>query len=467
MKVKLKNLGILSKAEFEVGDLTIICGDNNSGKTYATYALFGFLYSWKYLIEIDVEKAIINDLVNQGFTSINLSKYIEKLELMLNKCYQDYCQDLDHIFATSLNKFQDTKFTIESLPPHDTYNIEHESSTDIGREGDKLFFVKKQSSSILQVIFVSNSSSKEISILGAKAVAGNYMTNVIIKLLFPNTFPKPFILSAERTGASVFHSELNFARSRLLEELSQKVSKDEPTDLLLKEAYGDYDLATRNNVDFTNRLASISKQISQVAHQQRTIISAFTDIIGGEYLVSTNDELYFVPNHNKEVKLTMNESSSSVRSLLNLAFYLKHIAKKGDLLIIDEPELNLHPGKQRRFARLIAKLVNFGIKVLLTTHSDYLIKELNTLIMLNNDKPHLESIAEQESYKKDELLDIEKIKVYVTQRQASQQEDQKEIKTGNTLIAANINQELGIELTSFDTEIDKMNQIQEAILWGK
>ena len=57
--------------------------------------------------------------------------------------------------------------------------------------------------------------------------------------------------------------------------------------------------------------------------------------------------------------------------------------------MIDEPELNLHPDNQRRIARLLARLVNLGIKVFITTHSSYIIKELNTLIMLNRDEPHL------------------------------------------------------------------------------
>ena len=43
MKVSLKNVGMLNEAEFEVGDLTIICGENNTGKTYATYSLYGYL----------------------------------------------------------------------------------------------------------------------------------------------------------------------------------------------------------------------------------------------------------------------------------------------------------------------------------------------------------------------------------------------------------------------------------------
>ena len=51
MRISLKNLGILKKAEFSLGELTIICGKNNTGKTYATYALFGFLLGWKSFLE--------------------------------------------------------------------------------------------------------------------------------------------------------------------------------------------------------------------------------------------------------------------------------------------------------------------------------------------------------------------------------------------------------------------------------
>ncbi len=43
MKIKIKNLGALKQAEFTIGDLTIICGNNNTGKTYATYAFAIFI----------------------------------------------------------------------------------------------------------------------------------------------------------------------------------------------------------------------------------------------------------------------------------------------------------------------------------------------------------------------------------------------------------------------------------------
>ena len=49
MKINLKNLGLLDEANFEIGDFTIICGENNTGKTYATYAFYGF---WKKIYDI-------------------------------------------------------------------------------------------------------------------------------------------------------------------------------------------------------------------------------------------------------------------------------------------------------------------------------------------------------------------------------------------------------------------------------
>ncbi|MFM6192835.1 AAA family ATPase, partial [Planktothrix sp.] len=41
MRFKLENLGCLKDVDIELGDLTIICGKNNTGKTYINYAIYG------------------------------------------------------------------------------------------------------------------------------------------------------------------------------------------------------------------------------------------------------------------------------------------------------------------------------------------------------------------------------------------------------------------------------------------
>ena len=163
----------------------------------------------------------------------------------------------------------------------------------------------------------------------------------------------------------------------------------------------------------------------------------------------------------------MDESSSGVRSMLDIGFYLRHVAQKGDLLMVDEPELNLHPENQRRIARLFARLVNIGIKVFITTHSDYIIKELNTLIMLSHETSLTRQICEDEGYKPGEVISADKIRVYIAEKKLMQIEGKARRARHYTLTPADIDSELGIEARSFDTTIDEMNRIQEALYFAQ
>ena len=215
------------------------------------------------------------------------------------------------------------------------------------------------------------------------------------------------------------------------------------------------------------QLEDIAKSKSFIAKEHPEILEDFVDIIGGEYTITQNDQLYYIPKGTR-LKLTMVESSSAVRSLLDLSFYLNCIAEKGDLLMIDEPELSLHPENQRRIARLFARLVNLGVKVFITTHSDYIVKELNTLIMLNHDKPHLKRVAEENGYQESELINADQVKVYVAEEKLMPlEEGQKRRRRGHTLVPAKIHPRFGIGVSSFDKTIDDMNRIQDEIVWGE
>ncbi|MBC6420005.1 MAG: ATP-binding protein [Prochloron sp. SP5CPC1] len=464
MDIKLKNLGILRQAEFTLGDLTIICGGNNTGKTYATYALCGFLYLWQQeMPPFEISDDKIEQLLSEGVVTLDLNTYVEQAAQVLAQACQAYSQQLPKIFAAPPERFKETVFEVIINTQDISLNpkFEHRIST----AEEELFFISKSEDSTELVITLLRENVKasvNLNFLAEnlKIFIAGYLQRIILKPLFPN----PFIASAERTGAAIFRKELNFARNRLLEEISQTDLDMDPRILLFKN-YQNYALPVEKNVEFTRNLETISKQRSFIAEHHPHILTNFADLIGGEYTVTKDDALYYVPNKGKRVKLSMDESSSAVRSLLDIGFYLKHEAKLGDLLIVDEPELNLHPENQRRVARLFAQLVNLGIKVFITTHSDYIIKELNTLIMLNHDKPYLKRIAEEEGYKSEELIEPEKIKVYIAQK-ASIKIDGNSRKTQcNTLVAANIDSEFGIDAPSFDITIDTMNRIQEKIVW--
>ena len=148
--------------------------------------------------------------------------------------------------------------------------------------------------------------------------ARDTMSFAIGDAIFSNSFPRPFISSGERTGAAVFEKELNFARNRLFKEIGRSDKKIDPREVLLK-SYKSYPAPVEDNVEFTRQLSEIAKKKSFIMKDHPEILADFADIIGGEYTITRNDQLYYIPKGTRQ-KLTMDLSSSSVRSLLDIGF---------------------------------------------------------------------------------------------------------------------------------------------------
>ena len=461
MKIRVENLGVLKKAEFELGDLTLILGHNNTGKTYATYALFGFLYRWhrERLLQVDLPGSTINDLLGGGITRVNVEPYVGIADRLIEEGCKTYTRQLYKIFGSKQDLFKNTTFRLELDLEMVRTAARRAFKSNIRTDKDDLLTLSKDQGEMeLVVTLLMGKETLPIEFIR------HIISNGIIELLFSDALPRPFVASTQRTGAAIFRKELDFTRSRLLKELIQTDELDDPMELLFK-SYQDYPLPVEVNVEFIRRLETIAKEESFILENHQDLLNEFTDIVGGEYIAESNDTVYFKPTR-RPLRLTMNESSSSVRSLLDIGFYLRHVAKRGDLLIVDEPELNLHPKNQRRIARLFSRLVNLGIRVFVTTHSDYLAKELNLLIMLNQDKPYVREIADKEGYRTDELIAAERIRVYVAETALTNVGDNRRRSRHPTLVPAKIDPEMGIEAHSFDDIINKMNEIQDAVLWG-
>lgn len=69
-------------------------------------------------------------------------------------------------------------------------------------------------------------------------------------------------------------------------------------------------------------------------------------------------------------------SSSMVSELAPIVLFLKHVVRKNEVLIIEEPESHLHPAMQVRLAQFLAKIVQRGIRVIVTTHSEVVLETL-------------------------------------------------------------------------------------------
>jgi len=82
--------------------------------------------------------------------------------------------------------------------------------------------------------------------------------------------------------------------------------------------------------------------------------------------------------------LPLMRASSMVSELAPVVLYLRHLVQPGDLLIIEEPEAHLHPGMQAAFTRELSRLVAAGVRIVMTTHSEWVLEELGNLVRLSS-----------------------------------------------------------------------------------
>jgi len=92
---------------------------------------------------------------------------------------------------------------------------------------------------------------------------------------------------------------------------------------------------------------------------------------------------FFYRPKNWQNDLPLMNSSSMVSELAPVVLYLRHVVQPGDTLIIEEPESHLHPSAQVEFTRLLAGAVRAGIRIVITTHSEWVLWELANLVRMS------------------------------------------------------------------------------------
>ena len=85
---------------------------------------------------------------------------------------------------------------------------------------------------------------------------------------------------------------------------------------------------------------------------------------------------------NKDLPLM--RASSMVSELAPVVLYLRHVVLPSDLLIIEEPESHLHPHMQSVFARELARAVRAGVRIVVTTHSDWFLEQIGNLVRMSH-----------------------------------------------------------------------------------
>ena len=137
--------------------------------------------------------------------------------------------------------------------------------------------------------------------------------------------------------------------------------------------------------DFLERLIELDHLPSSLRNSRNDLGKALEeDILGGTVDVNRTEGISYPrftyrPEGWKDDLPLMN-ASSMISELAPVVLYLRHMVRPGDLLIIEEPESHLHPAMQVAFTKQIAALVNSEIRLIVTTHSEWLLEELANIV---------------------------------------------------------------------------------------
>lgn len=469
MKIVFQNLGPLHECKVQLGDLTIVTGHNNTGKTYVTYGVFGLLAGWRYWIDGPSFEGLATELISKGTATLDLQQFSgNAFRQHLTRLAHGYQQNLARVLAAEPERFRDAKVHLDLLecPRIEALEI---NLTQPLPSGDSVTITKSNGELIARLTRKPSPSNGGTYGVPVEFALNQWLSETIVELIFQPCFPRVYIASTERTGAAIFQRELNLGRNRLIEMLADLKPGEKPDPWsLMQKMSSSYAFPVQQNVDFLNpaNLEPLQRQQSILASQRPDIVQALEAITGGTYKVTKEGGAYFQPASARGLRLRLGESSSAVRSLLDVTYYIRHVLRPGDCFMIDEPELNLHPKNQRLFARVIARMVNAGVKVFLTTHSDYIIRELNTAILLFSRKETQPELLKELKYTAEELVNHERVRFYRTGEDLIGIDGGKRRRRLPILEEVKVTPEHGIEVESFDVEIDDLNRTQDVILYS-
>ena len=368
MRLNIQNFGIIESASVNINGLTVICGENDSGKSTIGKLLFAMIKaSQKYeeelgegvISQIFLNLSRISVLLLQGDRDEslrNISIYFRRLdpdEILLtkdlsslysiiddnvsdlslkNKIYE-YISKIDILIQNTPNEKKAKENALKKALYSEFKNFSHKSSeiklNDLNND----------------TIIKFNSDKKGVS---------NIVFDKPMLLHDVTYIENPFILQFRRMflNAITLLDESNTTRSWVREKVS----------LHLKDLARKLSVLDPKTIEFSeNKLQKLSNNISEL-------------IDGSFYYDEEQDD--FILNRNGHVFSSMN-IASGIKALGLFNSLLKGgFVNERSLLILDEPETNLHPKWQNEYAKLLCNLVKSNIKIIIATHSPYMISAL-------------------------------------------------------------------------------------------
>lgn len=419
MKITLHNLGVIKEAEIDLKPLTIFVGPNNAGKTWLAYTLagifgrYGFRKYWQAYIEDEFPGAYppldlaVKQVINAGNAAIDLVQFAEEYAEIYFNNIAHYAQHwMPEFMSTQAASFENLNISIDLAEAKTdilkrilNYTLRSEIS---GGQQKPLLSIRKKRGETMLFIYTSTeyaslehtSTEEQVSTQLPSDTVKELLVSTILQALHRSLYPDVRVLPTERTTFITFPFQRSRRMNRGLSMLKEKSPQDVKAKTMIGPVNSFLDMIQATFVeepiekDSRKEDAKSNPRINQYIQLaqllEQSILSGAVNFSQSEldYTDQSNldpsREILFQPSQNTKLEISI--ASSMVKELSPLVLYLRYLAKPGELLIIDEPEMNLHPEAQAKIIEFLAILANVGLNILITTHSPYVMDHLANLM---------------------------------------------------------------------------------------
>ncbi len=396
-KVHVEDFGKIRTADICVKPLTLFIGDNNSGKSYMMTLIYGLLsirlYFDKYIYNDSMESykqacAILDKMIEKDGAYVLLGDELKVFVSLLNEVIKkNKNKFIKELFNTNVKlkdisfDFMDNSYIFQCVRVQDENETDYISMYCLSSGGARMggYRIKAQ----------DKGTNLEYQFFLA------YIMECMLKKDIRNDRSKDIVyFPTARTGYVLTYKML------VKTAMEDKFSTDETSRTLL----------TRPNSDFLTKLGSMSMQ--KTSSRYNDIINFVeNDILMGKISVSElpSHDLMYTPKGNR-APISMHVSSGVVTEIAPLVLFLRYANPSA--LLIEEPEISLHPKFQKLIARVLIRLANKGMFIAATTHSDIILQHINNMIKLYDADANGLYTPEKIGYNGDDILDRNKIAVY-------------------------------------------------------
>ena len=434
----IEGLGKIKNADIEVSPFNLYIGDNNSGKSYIMTVIYGLLnirfYDVRYKIDTatkEYEKCcqfVESCCKLQDEDEIHLTREeTEAFNIVLNQILKDNKQEF---IRTFFNKNIDIEKISVSIPYKKSFVISVRNYGDDNFDEiflfDKVFFCRDT-----ETTFYSELAGAGMDSYGGKTDYQYiifYIIESMLKCQFCNmNRSRITYLPASRTGFMLTYKTL------IASSVEDKFNLGETKKNLL----------TKPCSDFLVRLSKVVAEDEHSLNFQAIIEFIEEHILSGRIYISGNPlaEVSYIPKGEKK-GLPLYVTSGVVTEITPLLLMLQD--NRMGTLMMEEPEMCLHPKLQWILTRVFIKLYHRNTPVFITTHSDIILSHINNMIHLYG-KSNKEKLLNEFGYDEEDIINPVEVRVY-----------QFTSEKGATVIQKLSCQSYGIEAPTFQITLREM-----------